>query len=129
MADVDASIANLARDIQLIKAELMKIITFIHDAESEVPEHVRRFVQYMHDTHAISYMYEERGLPVPLWIRSEMERCDDRFRQLQKRLHTDGGAFEKIRREMADDKDNRWDHTRQLSPPNKEMNGEARPSK
>ncbi len=43
------------------------------------------------------------------------ERCDDRYRQLLEEAHTDGGTFEKVRRGMAEDPANRWDHTRQLS--------------
>lgn len=43
-----------------------------------------------------------------------MERCDDRFRQLLTEAHTDGGTFEKVRREMVKDENNRWDHTRAI---------------
>ncbi len=81
---------------------------------------MRRFVTYMHDIHDISYMYEERGQQAPLHIRREMERCDDRLRQLLGELHLDGGVFEKVRREMAEDPLNRWDHTRFLPKPNGE---------
>jgi hypothetical protein len=86
----------------------------VENAEQEVPEFMRRFANYMHDLHDIRYMYEELGHPTPLHMLREMERCDDRFRQLLHRLHTDGGAFEKVRRDMASDPDNRWDHTRFL---------------
>jgi hypothetical protein len=44
----------------------------------------------------------------------EVERCDDRLRQMLSEQHSDGGTFEKVRREMAKDPENRWDHTRQL---------------
>jgi hypothetical protein len=54
---------------------------------------------------------------VPIHILRECERLDDRYRQLVTKLHTDGGAFEKVRREMAQDPTNRWDHTRFLEPP------------
>jgi len=100
------------------------IFAMIENAEQEVPEFMRRFANYMHDLHDIRYMYEELGHPAPMHILREMERCDDRFRQLLTRLHTDGGAFEKVRREMASDPDNRWDHTRFL--PKQETNGETR---
>jgi hypothetical protein len=96
--------------------QLMQKLVFalIENAEAEVPEFMRRFANYMHDLHDIRYMYEELGHAAPIHILREMERCDDRFRQLLDRLHTDGGAFEKVRREMASDPENRWDHTRFL---------------
>ena len=72
---------------------------------------------YMHDVHDISNLYHEGGQTVPPHVIAEMERCDDRYRQLLKELHLDGGTFEKVRREMAQDPENKWDHTRQLAPP------------
>jgi hypothetical protein len=59
-------------------------------------------------------MYEQRGLPIPDHILREMERCDDRFRQLLQDAHAEGGTFAKVRSGMAGDLENRWDHTRAL---------------
>lgn len=108
---------HIHRELTTIRQLVSKVVNSVHEAESEVPERMRRFVTYMHDVHDISYMYESRGLPVPSHIHREMERCDDRYRQLLNELHLDGGAFEKIRREMAKDPENRWNHTRQLAKP------------
>ena len=104
----------IADDMKIIRQTLVKISFYIGEAESEVPEKVRRFMNYMHDVHDIKYMYEEIGHPVPQHLRDELERLDDRYRQILKTLHTEGGAFEKVRREMAADPENRWDHTKQL---------------
>lgn len=112
----------------MIRGMMTTVVTYMRDAESEVSEKMRRFIMYMHDVHDVSYMYEERGLPVPSHIAREMERCDDRYRQLLNEAHTDGGTFEKVRREMAKDPENRWDHTRTLSPPKKESQDETRTS-
>lgn len=103
-----------ARDITMIKNLVVEAVNDLRGAEKEIPEYMRRFMNYMHDLHDIRYMYEETGLTPPAHILREQERCDDRLRQLLKDLHSDGNAFEKIRREMAQDADNRWDHTRQL---------------
>jgi len=108
---------RVSRELATIRQQLSSVLFAIKDAESEVPEKMRRFIMYMHDVHDISYLYESRGLPIPLHVTQELERCDDRYRQLLVELHMDGGTFEKVRREMAKDKDNRWDHTRQLSKP------------
>jgi hypothetical protein len=105
-------IARDARETLLLQRELVR---FHRDAEQEIPESMRRFVTYMHDIHDITYMYEERGLVIPDWIKEELQRCDDRFRQLLKVQHSDGKTFEKVRREMTEDAENRWDHTKQLS--------------
>jgi septation ring formation regulator EzrA len=108
---------RIAKEMKEIRAQMQKVMRYIHDAESEVPENMRRFINYMHDIHSVSYMYEERGLAVPSHIHREMERCDDRLRQLLLELHTDGNTFDQVRRKMAEDPENRWDHTRQLAKP------------
>lgn len=114
---IEAHLHRLNREMTTIRELLVKVVNAIVDAEKEIPEKMRRFIMYMHDVHDVSYMYEERGIPVPAHLAREMERCDDRYRQLLKELHLDGGTFEKVRREMAKDPENRWDHTRLLSKP------------
>jgi septation ring formation regulator EzrA len=104
-------------NMKLIREMMTTVVTYMRDAESEVPEKMRRFIMYMHDVHDISYLYESRGIPVPDHVMRELERCDDRYRQLLTELHMDGGTFEKVRRDMAKDPQNRWDHTRQLAKP------------
>ena len=109
--------AEMLRELVLIRKQNTEFIAFMRDAEKEIPEFMRRFANYMHDLHHIKYCYEELGHAVPAHVLRELERCDDRYRQLVVSLHTDGGAFEKVRREMAKDPDNRWDHTRLLFKP------------
>jgi len=105
----------IARELTKIRELVSKVVNAIHEAESEIPEKMRRFVMYMHDVHDIANMYRELGHDVPEYVSRELERCDDRYRHLLNELHTDGGAFEKIRREMSKYTDNRWDHTRMLT--------------
>jgi hypothetical protein len=104
----------MARDIKHLRSMMTRIANAIDEAQSEVPEKMRRFTNYMHDIHDVTYMYEQRGLVIPAWIAREMERCDDRLRQLLEDLHADAGAFEQVRREMTERGGNRWDHTRFL---------------
>lgn len=118
---------RLAREMGSVRQLLAEVMNKVIEAESEVPEKMRRFMNYMHDLHDIKYMYEELGHPVPAHLNRELERCDDRYRQILKALHSDGGAFEKVRREMSEDPDNRWDHTKLLFAP-KEKKDEARTS-
>lgn len=103
-----------SRELKVIRELLVSVVNSIRAAESEVPESMRRFITYMHDLHDVCYMYESRGLDVPQHVRSEMERCDDRYRQLLDKHNAPGEAFEKVRREMAGDVNNRWDHTKLL---------------
>lgn len=108
---------RIARELKTMR-ELMSIkVNASREAESEIPEKMRRFANYYHDIVHIKGEYVSLGLVAPSHVDREMERCDDRFRQLLNELHLDGGTFEKVRREMAEDPDNRWDHTRQLSKP------------
>ncbi len=105
-------LARMAKDMQAMRSMMTQVINYITEAESEIPEKMRRFIMYMHDIHDVSYMYEERGIPIPKHISREMERCDDRYRHLLEDLHADTGAFEKVRQEMTERGGNRWEHAR-----------------
>jgi len=105
---------NIRHELKTIRELASDAVNYIRGAEAEIPEMMRRFMNYMHDVHDIKYMYEEQGQPLPPYILRELERLDDRYRQLLGNLHKDGNTFEKVRRDMAGDEENRWDHTRQL---------------
>ena len=108
---------RIARELKDIRELTSFMVNAIRDAESEIPEKMRRFIMYMHDVHDIINLYHENGHPPPQHVLREMERCDDRYRQILDEMHKDGGTFERVRREMAKDPLNRWDHTRQLVKP------------
>ena len=107
-------IRRTSEELTSIRKMLTEVIHYMREAESEVTEKMRRFTMYMDDLHHIAWMYTEVGQEPPQHIKREMERCDDRFRQLLTEAHSEGEVFEKVRRKMADDPLNRWDHTRQL---------------
>lgn len=111
----EALLGRIARDIQAMRSDLTKAINATHDAESEIPEKMRRFVMYFHDIHDISNTYHELGLEVPDHVRGELERCDDRMRHLLADLNEPGGVFDKVRRDMTQRPDNRWDHGKLLT--------------
>jgi hypothetical protein len=113
---------RMSRDMRDIRNMLVEVVKYMKDAEAEVSEKMRRFIMYFHDVHDIMWAYVEQGQEPPEYLRKEAMRCDDRYRQLLTEAHTDGGVFEKVRREMAKDDKNRWDHTKQLFGP---TNGEA----
>jgi hypothetical protein len=108
---------RIARELTTIRQLATTAITYIRDAESEIPEKYRRFVNAFHDVHHIGWVYEEKGIPIPQHVRDELERLDDRYRQILSVLNSQGDTFEKVRREMAADPMNRWDHTKQLPGP------------
>lgn len=122
--ETDARLKLMSDDIHMIRTMLGHVLGAVREAESEVPEKMRRFANYYHDVVHIKGEYVSLGITPPKFIDEEMERCHDRMRQVLKDLHTDGNAFEKIRREMAKDPENRFDHTRQLKGPA----NETRPS-
>lgn len=115
MSDDNELLLRMAQELKSIRELVSKAVNAFAEAESEIPEKMRRFMNYMHDIHSVKFMYEELGHAVPKHLANELERCDDRFRQLLSEQHTDGGTFEKVRREMAKDPANRWDHTRLLA--------------
>lgn len=114
LADIKNELNRVARELKDIRLLASDAVNYMRNAEAEIPEKMRRFMNYMHDVHDVKYMYEEQGHPVPQHLLRELERLDDRYRQILKDLHTDQGAFELVRREMAQDPENRWDHTRLL---------------
>jgi len=124
---VEVHLGRIARELATIRQLLATVANNITAAESEIPEQMRRFMNYFHDVHDIKFVYEEHGQQVPSWVNAELERCDDRFRHMLEDLHAAGGVFEKVKRDMAGRKDNRWDHTKALFPP-KENADETRPS-
>src|SRR5271156_2651326 len=93
--------ANVRRELADIRRLLGEGIRYLRDAESEIPERIRRFSHHMHSIHDIKYMYEELGVQVPDYINKELQRVDDRFRQLLKEEYAEGGTLNKVRREMA----------------------------
>ena len=125
MSEDSAVLERIARELTTIRQLASTAVAYIRDAESEIPEKYRRFVNAFHDVHHIKWVYEETGIPVPQHIFRELERLDDRYRQIIAELNTQGGAFDKVRREMASDPMNNWDHTRQLAAPTHKMKEKA----
>lgn len=114
-------LAEIRRELGTIRSLLSEGIRYLRDAESEIPERIRRFSHHMHSIHDIKYMYEELGVVPPPHLLAELERVDDRFRQLIAEENAEGGTFSKVRREMASDPFNRFDHTRSLPKPTHEV--------
>jgi hypothetical protein len=109
---------RIFKELKTIRELTSKAVFAMGEAEAEVPEKMRRFMNYFHDVVHVKGEYVSLGLSPPKEIDQEMERCADRARQLLHDLHTDGGHFERVRREMAaHPAGNRYDHTRQLSKP------------
>lgn len=108
----DILLGRIARDIQKLVGLATQFLNAVAEAESEVPEKMRRFAMYMHDIRDILHMYHETGQPPPDYVMAEARRVDDRYRHLLQDLTADDGAFEKVRQEMSQREGNRWDHSR-----------------
>lgn len=115
--ETNNQLADIRRELADIRKLTSLAVNAMQEAESEVPEQMRRFANYFHDIVHIKGEYHSLGLVCPSYIDREMERCADRFRHLLEDLHNDGGAFEKVRRDMASRPGNLYDHTRQLEKP------------
>ena len=113
---------NIHQELKTIRQLNSEMTRFMRDAEAEVPESLRRFANYFHDLHDVKFVYEEHGQDVPQYVLRELERLDDRYRQILKEHKKEGGAINKIIREMSGDKENRWDHTKQLPKPQEKPN-------
>ncbi len=130
LKDILAELKNIRRESATTRQLVSEALLALRDAEREIPERIRRFTHHFHSLHDIKYMHEELGVVVPTHILVELERLDDRFRQIVAEENAPGGAFERVRREMTTDPLNRYDHTRVLPAPThtKEADHETRKS-
>ena len=112
---------RIARELTQIRQGMNKALFAMGEAEKEIPEKMRRFMNYFHDVVHVKGEYVTLGIQPPKEIDQEMERMHDRALQILHDLHSDGGHFEKVRREMTNHSVTpRYDHTRQISAPKKE---------
>jgi hypothetical protein len=124
---VAVHLGRIARELTLMRGMMTEVVRYMREAESEVPEYMRRFIMYMHDMHDVKNLYDEHGLDIPAHVKHAVQFCDDRLRILLERLHAPGGAFDKTRVDTAKHHGrNRWDHTKQLGfvPPPEEQSDE-----
>ena len=73
---------RISDDMKLVRIQLTEAVNALRHAESEIHEKMRRFANYYHDIVHIKGEYVSLGLKAPAHVDREMERCDDRFRQL-----------------------------------------------
>lgn len=106
---------RISRDIREMTLALREVVKYMKDAESEIPEKMRRFIMYFHDVHDIWWLYVQTGHEPPKHIRQEIERCADRYKHILDDLYADQGAFERVRQEMSKRAGNRYDHSRMVS--------------
>jgi hypothetical protein len=112
---------RIARELTTIRKGVSQALFAMGEAEKEVPEKMRRFMNYFHDVVHVKGEYVTLGLVPPKEIDQEMERNHDRALQILHDLHSDGGHFEKVRRDMTQHPVKpRFDHTRQIGKPNGE---------
>lgn len=109
---------RIYRELVTIRKGVNSALFAMGEAEKEIPEKMRRFMNYFHDVVHVKGEYVSLGLQPPKEIDDEMERNHDRARQLLHDLHSDGGHFEQVRREMTQHPVTpRYDHNRQLTKP------------
>lgn len=119
--DDDLSLARIARDMRAMLIEMRDVTRYMREAETEVPERVRRFIMYFHDVHDMQNLYNELGIPPPLHIKQEIERCADRFKHILEDMYDKDkhGGFERVREDMTQRGGNRYDWSRALAKPEK----------
>ena len=110
-----SDLAMLRRDMRSILLEMREVIKYMKEAESEIPEKIRRFMMYYHDLHDLKNLHHESGIEPPAYILREIERCHDRYRHILEEMHGDQGAFERVRQDMTQRGGNRYDYSKQLT--------------
>jgi hypothetical protein len=117
MSDTEETVnlKSLSRDMREVTLMLREVVKYMKDAESEIPEKMRRFIMYFHDVHDIWWLYMQTGHNPPEHIKKEIERCADRYKHILDDLYGDQGAFERVRQEMSKRTGNKYDHSRMVS--------------
>jgi len=59
---------RIARELKDIRALTSKALFAMGEAEKEIPEKMRRFMNYFHDVVHVKGEYVTLGLPCPKWI-------------------------------------------------------------
>ena len=105
---------DTARDTRELLLLIREVVKYMKEAETEVPEKMRRFIMYFHDMHDLRDLYHQAGVEPPKHILREIEKCDDRLKHLLDDLYNEeqAGAFAKVRAEMTARGGNRYDHSR-----------------
>ena len=115
------NLKDIAQSLRNILSEIREVTRYMRDAESEVPEKIRRFIMYFHDVHDMQNLYNELGLVPPMHIRQEIERCADRFKHILEDMYDRDkhGGFERVREDMSKREGNRYDWSKALAKPEK----------
>lgn len=100
MPEGDYTLGLILKELQSLNAGLRTAITALEKAESEIPEHMRRFMMYMHDLVHVRWAYEEKGIMIPPYIDEAIEYAHDRLRVLIDRENQQGGAFDRGRQDL-----------------------------
>ena len=74
---------RIAQELKTIRELTSKAVNALHEAESEIPEKMRRFIMYMHDVHDIVNLYHEGGQEAPDHVKREMEHGKLNLRKMR----------------------------------------------
>lgn len=105
---------RISDDMRAIRKDFRELFTYIHRAESRVPEDFRRLSMVFHDVHDCRNAYVEMGIPCPPYLDRVIELMSDAFKHAVEDLEAEGGAFHKARKDVVKRGDYRYDHNTPL---------------
>ena len=105
---------RISDDMSALRKDFAKLFAYIDRAESLIPEHFRRMSMVFHDMHDVRNAYTEQGIPVPPYLDRAIELSSDSFKHAVEDLEKPGGHFYKMRQEVVNRGDYRYDHNTPL---------------
>lgn len=99
----DPTLELILKELRQLNLSFSEVTTYLHKAEAEIPHHLRGLMDYYHDVIHLIRAYESIGMPIPSVLLRESERMHDRMGQLIEREHRQGGAFERVIKEMNEE--------------------------
>ena len=107
----DPTLDLILKELRELNRSFAEVTAYLHRAEKEIPHHLRGLMDYYHDVIHLIRAYESIGMPIPNMLLRESERMHDRMHQLIEREHRQGGAFEKVIKEMNEEPEgNKYKH-------------------
>ena len=80
-------------ELKSINAKLDAVLLYIHRAEKEVPEYLRRLSMYYNDLFHSKILWESHGQQMPQFLKDEVDRVHHRMEECILEESSQGGKF------------------------------------
>lgn len=84
---------DILAELKSINAKLTAVMVYMHQAEREVPEYLRRMSMYYNDLFHSKILWESHGQQMPQFLKDEVDRVHHRLEECILEETSQGGKF------------------------------------